>query len=206
MDTILKTSENTDKLWPAYIQAKHEMNQPELNCTNPHFRSKYADLSSCFKAIKEPFKANGLICTQTFGYRDGQATLETRIVHVSGQWFGAEWHFNPDTNIQKMGSQFTYLKRYHLYSLLGLAGEEDTDGQVQDRKTGKVEPIRTVTPYNPKADAFDQNNRGAVSVLHACLKRWEIDESFFSEITAKCHGTKADQWGAIAKAVSGKAD
>lgn len=201
MDTILKTSENTDKFWPAFIKAKGEMGQPELNCRNPHFRSKYADLSSLFKCIREPFKANGLNFIQTFGHRDGNGVLETRIIHISGQWISGEWVFGTEGNIQKLGAQFTYLKRYHLYSMLGLAGEEDTDGQMNG--SGKPEPVRHVKPYNPMTDPYDKRNPGHNTVFLAKLKEWAIQPSLTREAIEKCHGKTAGEWGAIIKGIGG---
>jgi len=55
--------------------------------------------------------------------------LETRLIHSSGQWIGAAYALPNLADSQDMGSAITYARRYSLCAILGIAGEDDEDGE-----------------------------------------------------------------------------
>ena len=109
---------------------------------------KYATLASCLQAIKKPLADNGLSIIQPISQsKDGKSTLVTMLIHSSGQWIKSILNIevaaikNKDgratTNeLQQFGAATTYMRRYALSAMIGLA-QEDTDAQ-EARKT-KVE-------------------------------------------------------------------
>lgn len=109
---------------------------------------KYATLASCLEAIKKPLADNGLSIIQPISQsKDGKSTLVTMLIHSSGQWIKSILNIevaaikNKDgratTNeLQQFGAATTYMRRYALSAMIGLA-QEDTDAQ-EARKT-KVE-------------------------------------------------------------------
>jgi hypothetical protein len=118
----MKTSENTDKIIPAYIKAEHEVGAVKKTASNPHFRSKYADLEAVMDACSGALANNGLAVWQSIS--DGQ--LITRLFHTSGQWM--EGHtplIIAKNDMQGLGSAFTYARRYGLMAILGIAPEDD---------------------------------------------------------------------------------
>jgi len=118
----MKTSENTDKIIPAYIKAEHEVGAVKKTASNPHFRSKYADLEAVMDACSDALANNGLAVWQSIS--DGQ--LITRLFHTSGQWM--EGHtplIIAKNDMQGLGSAFTYARRYGLMAILGIAPEDD---------------------------------------------------------------------------------
>lgn len=110
-------------------------------------RAKYANLVSCFDAIREPFGANGLSFQQPLFYMDGEAFLYTIIRHSSGEWIKSkakliQYKVATTQEMQSFGGQLTYMRRYMLTSMLGLIGaDEDRDAQDCDQRP---EPTRAI--------------------------------------------------------------
>jgi hypothetical protein len=107
---------------------------------NPYFNSKYADLASIIDAIKEPLAANGLSFSQ---FPDGDG-LTTILMHETGEFIEATSCMQPaDRKPQTIGSYITYLRRYALGSILGVATEADDDGNTATKPhvaKSKVDP------------------------------------------------------------------
>jgi hypothetical protein len=93
---------------------------------NPFYKSKYADLASIWSAIRKPLTDNGLAVIQTTEpYEDG-ITVVTTLVHVSGEKYETKLSGKMDKqSIQGLGSLITYLRRYSLAALVGVASMEE---------------------------------------------------------------------------------
>lgn len=126
----MRTSEAIDALSAAMAAAQGEMKPAVKDATNPHFKSKYADLSSVFEAVRGPFAKHGLSVWQELGNAEGGVTVSTRVVHKSGQWveFGPLYVPAGKQDAQGIGSAATYARRYGLASALGVCADEDDDG------------------------------------------------------------------------------
>src|SRR5262249_1267935 len=77
----------------------------------------------------------------------GLLRLTTVLAHSSGEWISSEWPVCPIADIasaQRMGAALTYARRYALFTLVGIAGEDDLDAPDLDAtsKTGVGEPPR----------------------------------------------------------------
>jgi hypothetical protein len=106
---------------------------------NPFHNAKYADLASVWAAIRKPLTDNGLAVIQTTEqYQDGIPGVTT-LMHISGESFTARLSgevpkSKPDKNgqtkpnIQGLGSTITYLRRYSLVAMVGVAPVDD-DGE-----------------------------------------------------------------------------
>jgi len=119
----MNTSEQINELAAALAKAQGMMDNAIMNRTNPHFKSKYADLAAIFVAARKPLSANGLAIVQTIG--DG--VLHTRLLHTSGQWIASEHPLPTSGRPQEIGSALTYARRYSLSALIGIAADEDDD-------------------------------------------------------------------------------
>ena len=118
------TSEQTDKIIPAFIKAEHAVGAVKKTATNPHFKSKYADLEAVLDACNEALAANDLGVWQSVSL-DG-AYMVTRIWHTSGQWMEGYTPLIVGKNdMQGLGSASTYARRYGLMAALGIAPEDD---------------------------------------------------------------------------------
>jgi hypothetical protein len=105
---------------------------------NPFFKSSYADLSSVIDAIREAFSTNGLSYTQPVSFIGDSWFIETMIMHSSGQWIQSDAVKIPIkdvTNPQSFGSSTTYLRRYCLASMVGVA-QVDDDAEAAIRPQG----------------------------------------------------------------------
>ena len=119
----MKTSEQINELAAALAAAQGMMENAIMNRTNPHFKTKYADLAAVLNAARKPLSANGLAIVQTIG--DG--VLHTRLLHTSGQWIASEHPLPMSGRPQEIGSALTYARRYSLSALIGIAADEDDD-------------------------------------------------------------------------------
>ncbi|MEY9806944.1 ERF family protein [Bradyrhizobium elkanii] len=131
-------SEQINELAAALSKAQGAMQNAVMNRTNPHFRSKYADLSSVLDAIRGPLAANGLSTVQTMHIGEGsRMILRTTLMHSSGQYIASEYPLPLTGKPQEMGSAQTYARRYSLAALVCNASEEDDDGNAaQAAKNG----------------------------------------------------------------------
>ena len=134
-------SEDINELAAALSKAQAEMDDAHKGKQNPFLKSKYADLESIRAAVIGPLTNHGLSVIQ--GPCSGTASigLDTMILHQSGQWISTTVYASPATldDPQKLGSWLTYLRRYSLAAMTGIATTDD-DGEAavvrsQPRKT-----------------------------------------------------------------------
>ena len=123
----MKTSDQTDKIDAALAKAQSELENPTKDATNPHFRSKYATLDAGLNIVRSVLSKHGISVTQPTGFEDGVLMLYTRLA-CAGQWIQSEYPVSQfPVKQQELGSCLTYSRRYSLFSLVGIAGEEDDD-------------------------------------------------------------------------------
>ncbi len=135
----MKTSTDTDKIIPAYIKAEHAVGSVKKTASNPHFRSKYADLEAVMDACSDALDKNGLAVWQSIN-EDGDRLI-TRLYHTSGQWMeGYTPLIIAKNDMQGLGSAYTYARRYGLMSILGIAPEDDDGNAAVEAKKAEPKP------------------------------------------------------------------
>jgi hypothetical protein len=131
----MRKSDSIAKLAPALVAAQAEVENATKNANNPHFRSQYADLAEIIRTVKPVFTSHGLAIMQIPGLEDGHATVETMLVHESGEWItGMAGAPLAKADPQGVGSAITYLRRYSLAGFAGIA-QEDDDGNAASQGT-----------------------------------------------------------------------
>jgi len=141
----MNKSEQINELAAALCKAQSSMSGASKDATNPFFKSKYADLQSCWEAARKPLADNGLSVAQLI---DG-TMLETILMHSSGQWISSSATMNPVKNDpQGMGSCISYFRRYALSAILGLY-QVDDDGQVASQ------PVKAYNQPIPQVNLND---------------------------------------------------
>ena len=128
------------------------------NATNPHFHSNYADLSAVLGAVKEPLNRAGFVIVQKPEPSESLDTIKltTELIHTSGEIFSCTATAPMEKRgPQAYGSALTYLRRYSLVSLLGLATEDD-DANGAERPASDKHPAMGSTP--PKATSAQKPN------------------------------------------------
>jgi hypothetical protein len=112
----------------ALAKAQGVMKPAVFNRTNPHFKTKYADFTSCMDACRGPLSENGLAAIQYCETIEGKLNLVTMLAHVSGQWMKSEFPLIPSKmDSQGIGSAMTYAKRYSLCGMVGIVADEEGD-------------------------------------------------------------------------------
>jgi hypothetical protein len=123
-----------NELFAALAKAQGQITSAAKGKTNPHFKSAYADLASVWEAIRKPLSDNGLAVIQ-FPLTDGDRVgIRTILGHSSGQWLAdTAWAKPQQAGPQAQGSCWTYLKRYALCAVAGVAPDDDDDGNAGSR-------------------------------------------------------------------------
>ena len=132
-------SESIAALAAALSKAQADITGALKDSSNPFFKSKYADLASCWDACRKQLAANGLCVIQTTNTTDAGVVLVTTLAHSSGEWIrGVLPVVTKDNGPQAQGSGITYARRYALAAIVGLAQIDDDAEAAQAR--GKPEP------------------------------------------------------------------
>jgi len=133
---------NTD-LCAAMALAFSEIDVALKSSSNPHFKSKYADLTAVIDSIKPALIKHGLFFVQTPHETEaGGITLETLLFHKSGGSMSLGKLFVPATksDAQGYGSALTYARRYGLVTAFGVP-QADDDGNAASRpQQQRLEP------------------------------------------------------------------
>lgn len=113
----------------ALAKAQGAIKTAAKDSVNPHFKSKYADLASVREACQEALAANGIAVVQAPSSAQGGVCITTTLLHSSGEWMRSRCIFPVSQNsAQGYGSAITYGRRYSLAAMVGVAPDEDDDG------------------------------------------------------------------------------
>lgn len=154
----LRQSESVAELAAALAVAQGQVEDAVKDSANPHFKSKYADLASVWRACREALTANGLSVVQSPAYVRGHAVVTTRLLHASGQWLEGTLAIPVGkTDAHGVGSATTYGRRYALAAMVGVAPDDD-DGNlaVAARQTSRDRAMS-----RPAAPVAAANGKGA---------------------------------------------
>jgi len=131
----------------AFVRAKKEFSPAIKNASNPHFKSRYADLAACIEAVDDAFLNNGIVMYQeTFDDQAG-VTVETVLLHESGEMLRCgKLHVPaPKNDPQGYGSALSYARRYSLMAACGIAPEDD-DGNAASKPQPKAQAKQSKEP------------------------------------------------------------
>ena len=165
--------------------------------TNPHFKSKYADLAEILNTVRPVFSANCIAIVQTPTFESGVASVETMLCHESGEFISSVCSSPVSKqDAQCIVSAITYLRRYSLAAMCGIA-QEDDDGQhaVQEPQTQRQAPSRKLSNAEREMGVADMKGAPDEAVLkqvwadyHAMAKNIGDRESceFFTDCAKEC--------------------
>jgi hypothetical protein len=191
----MNKSENISKLTEALAKVQGSLEGALTDSNNPYFKSKYADLTSVWRACRKQLSDNGLAIIQvTVPSEDLEyISLETILSHVSGEWVSSMLRMKPVKNDpQAIGSCITYMRRYSLAAIVGVSPEDD-DGnnasilqgnQVNKSNKSQVDSIKDIlepkqesTPIDMKSDSLINKVQAEDIVLQ--MKQRGIDGKAF---------------------------
>ena len=138
------SSTETGELAAALAKAQGAMMPAVKSAKNPFYKSNYADLGSVMDVIRKPFSDNGIAIVQgPFSSDYAKIVVRTRLMHSSGQWIESSLKAEAkDMGPQAVGSVITYLRRYALSAMAGVATEDD-DGNAAEAKEGEAGPTQS---------------------------------------------------------------
>src|SRR5499426_898059 len=136
-----RSSESVAALASALAKAQAELVNPEksLTATIRSGRSgegersfRYAPLASGLDIVRKTLGQHEIATVQTTAIdkETGVVNLSTMLAHASGEWIASDWPVcavAETANPQRMGAALTYARRYALFTLVGIAGEDDLD-------------------------------------------------------------------------------
>ena len=126
----------------AFVKAQSEFKPISFDKENPHFKSKYASLSAILKATLPALNANGIAHTSRTVIDGENIVVKAYLIHGGIPFVRAEWPAGKiSTPPQQLGSALTYARRYALQSVLGVAAEEDDDGNAAQGKPSKASEV-----------------------------------------------------------------
>jgi len=147
----MEKSESIGQLATALAIAQGALKPAAFNRVNPHFKSRYADLTSVIDASRKALAENGLSIAQ-FPSADGsKVSVRTVLAHKSGEWISDVLTLTaskPDP--QGVGSAITYAKRYAWAAILGISADEDDDA---NEASAPNKSQRPVPEQNGKAES-----------------------------------------------------
>ncbi|RZN30344.1 ERF family protein [Bradyrhizobium sp. Leo121] len=136
-----RSSERIGAIAAALAKAQAELSNPEktliATIRSPFPREedrsfRYASLASGLDIVRKALSQQEIAAVQTTRIEasTGQVHLTTLLAHSSGEWISSDWPVCPakDTDApRRMGAALTYARRYALFALVGIAGEDDLD-------------------------------------------------------------------------------
>lgn len=138
------------QIFSAMVKAQKAFGPALKASTNPHFKSRYADLAACVEAVVDALNEAGIALVQKQHTSEGGVCVETVFLHESGESFSAGLLTVPASkqDPQGYGSALTYARRYSLMAACGIAPEDD-DGNAAKApkpKAGVIAQVQEVSP------------------------------------------------------------
>jgi len=136
-----RSSETVAALASALAKAQAQLTNPEKSLRaiirtgrpgDGERSFRYAPLSSGLDIVRKTLGQHEIATLQTTAIDQsaGMVNLTTTLAHASGEWIASDWPVCPiaeTANPQRMGAALTYARRYALFTLVGIAGEDDLD-------------------------------------------------------------------------------
>lgn len=132
---------STPELFTALAKMQGEVENATKGSLNPHFKSKYADLAEVLNTVRPVLAANGLSVIQSPSFDGAICHVTTTIAHSGGGYiYGTMSCVPAKMDGQGVGASTTYLRRYSLAAVCGVA-QEDDDGQSAAHNRPVVYPL-----------------------------------------------------------------
>jgi hypothetical protein len=169
---VQRSSETIGTIAAALAKAQAQLVNPEKSLTGT-IRSegsgadrvfRYAPLSSGLDIVRKTLSQHEIATVQSTSIDESAriVRLSTVLAHASGEWIASDWPVCPITETaapHRMGAALTYARRYALFTLVGIAGEDDLDAP--DLLSPTASQAKTVDPTGDKKDLLNGGQRYA---------------------------------------------
>jgi hypothetical protein len=191
----MNKSETITKLADALAKFQADVKNPANTATNPYYKSKYAPLGDVLNTVRPVLGKYGLSFVQNqVTDENGKLGVTTMLMHSSGEYVETDPIFAaPEKNTpQGLGSVSTYLRRYQLSSVLGIASEDDDDGNSNENTPpNKAKPTKNTTPTNDNTETPTVADDGltkaieTIEALATSLQESNVDKKLIAEAIKK---------------------
>ncbi|MBR1155789.1 ERF family protein [Bradyrhizobium sp. JYMT SZCCT0428] len=199
-------SQSISNIGAALAKAQAEIQNPEKSLTAtipsafPREESRtfrYASLASGLDIVRRCLSKHEIATVQATAIEPetGLIKLTTTLLHASGEWLASDWPVCPVTETaapHRMGSALTYARRYGLFTLVGIAGDDDLDAP--DPGPQPADPAPTHRPpqsgtngQTPPARSF-QGARKRADVAHVSVLPAEASATLRDQLLAELDG------------------
>jgi ERF superfamily len=214
---VQRSSESIGTIAAALAKAQAQLVNPEKslvatirsNETSGSERFfRYAPLSSGLDIVRKTLSQHEIATVQTTAIDEtaGIVRLSTVLAHASGEWIGSDWPvcaISETAAPHRMGAALTYARRYALFTLVGIAGEDDLDAPDLVAPTAPAaKPERTAKkshlnggPGHPSPQI--RNGRKAVSSSSKPILPPEASAALRDQLMAEAKDLKSAEEGAI---------
>jgi hypothetical protein len=178
------------KIAAALVKAQQAFGPALKTSSNPHFKSRYADLAACVEAVMDGLNSNGIALIQKTHQCDNGVMVETVFVHESGEMLSNGVLHVPASkqDPQGYGSALTYARRYSLMAACGIAPEDD-DGNAASRKPTQTFNLQAAQKDVAAAKTVDE--LGKVWATHGAIATAAKDRDGYASLKALCADRKA---------------
>ena len=190
-----RSSEKVAAIATALAKAQIELSNPAKSMLgsvypgNIHESPKnfrYAPLSGGLEIIRKALGGQQIAVTQTteIDATNGLVNLTTLLIHTSGEWISSDWPICRLSEIsapRRMGAALTYARRYALFTLVGIAGDDDLDGPDINPQANAAE-VQQVTAGS--ANEPSRGSRSSASSVNSTADAEATRTGLLAEIAA----------------------
>jgi hypothetical protein len=209
-----RSSESVAALAAALAKAQAELVNPEKSLTGVIRTGRpgegegrtfrYAPLSSGLDIVRKTLGQHEIATVQStaIDQPSGMVNLTTTLAHASGEWIASDWPVCPiaeSANPQRMGAALTYARRYALFTLVGIAGEDDIDApdlcEWPSATSSTLSDPRADVPHRGAGNG--RTRRGIKGELRAILgvhQSAELREKLLTEVGSIASADRAVTW------------
>ena len=174
-------SESIASLATALVAFEAEVHNPKNTASNPFHKNKYAPLNDILSYVRPLLAQHGLSVSQLVHSDSDAIGVTTMLMHTSGEYIADTATMAPGAEkgksaAQVAGSVVTYLRRYALAAVLGIASEDDDDGNAGLHESKQqAKPAAPAKPAEPKQDFLSANINDISPSKYAWALKSEID-------------------------------
>lgn len=177
-----------DQLAAALCLAQADIEGAQKNASNPFFKSRYSDLASCWAAARGPLTAHGLSIVQSPSAEGAVVTMETMLLHASGQWIrGSMRAVARDDSPQALISICTYLRRLGVCAFASVCPLDDDAEAAQSHTPVVAAPAGFEAWIDNLTDVADSGSA-------ALKKAWSKSDKVTVECRAYLTTQQPDRW------------
>jgi hypothetical protein len=153
---------------------------PKKDTDNPFFKSRYADLAGVWESVRGPLAANDLAFVQLPTTEGSRVSVTGILLHKSGESIESTISGSAkDAMPQSIGSCITYLRRYQMSAMLGIAAEDD-DGAAASGTTSKEKTKAQERPGFSTGVPYDQHLQS--QTVAGTTARPQVDHGDFEDV------------------------